>query len=261
MSHTDSGVPNIVMICPKCKKKETSILKTLYESLTNTVKRQRKCNDDNCGNLFITYEIDKSGLKSKSAKILKSSIQLKKKRKPTVKEEWIDFKVFLYGFLRLLAIRSSSISAVVKFDKKFKSGKDTFLGAEKSQNKKSFFSVFNTNNKDSSYVKIERVKQTIKKCVGMEIYWKTKKKFFKNIIIPDLKNIRDISDEINQYNRSITSYVRKEKYDTPDFYYNNHYLYETINDFDALKITKEEVEILRTKLFTSQEWNWYKEVR
>ena len=266
MSHTDSGVPNIVMICPKCKKKETSILKTLYESLTNTVKRQRKCNDDNCGNLFVTYEIDKSGLKSKSAKILKSSIQLKKKRKPTVKENWIDFKVFLYGFMRLTAIISSSISAVDKFDKKFKSGKDTFLTAEKSPNKKSFFSVFNTTNKDYSRVKIEGVKQTIKKCIGMKIYWETKKKLFKNIIIPDLKqkrirmNIRDISDEINQYNRSITSYVRKEKYDTPDFFNNNHYFDKIINDFD-LKITKEEVEILRTKLFTSQKWIWYTEVR
>ena len=67
------------MICPKCKKNETLIFKTFYESLTNTVKRQRTCK---CGNLFVTYEIDKSGLKSKSAIILKNSIQLKKKRRP-----------------------------------------------------------------------------------------------------------------------------------------------------------------------------------
>ena len=65
------------MICPKCKKNETSILKTIYESSTNTVKRQRQCN---CGNLFVTYEIDKLGLKSKSSTILKSSHKLKQKR-------------------------------------------------------------------------------------------------------------------------------------------------------------------------------------
>ena len=71
MSQADSGVLNNIMICPKCKKNETSILKTFYESLTNTVKRQRTCK---CGNVFVTYEIDKSGLKSKSAIILKNSI-------------------------------------------------------------------------------------------------------------------------------------------------------------------------------------------
>ena len=63
------------MLCPKCKKKETSIVKELYESSTNTVKRQRECK---CGNLFVTYEIDKLGLKSKPAKILRNSHQLKK---------------------------------------------------------------------------------------------------------------------------------------------------------------------------------------
>ena len=245
------------MICPKCKKQETSILKTSYESLTNTVKRQRKCS---CGYLFVTYEIDKSGLKSKSAKILKSSVQLKKKRKPTIKEEWIDFRVFLYGFMRVTAIISSSISAVYKFDKKFKSGKDTFLGPAKFPNKKSFFSVFSRNNKDYSDVKIERVKQTIKKCVALKIYWKNKKKLFKNIIIPDLKDKRAISDEINQYNRSITSYVRKDKYDTPDFFDNSKYLDEMINDY-YFKFTKEEVERMKTNLFSSRFWNWYKEVR
>ena len=186
------------MICPKCKKNETSILKTIYESSTNTVKRQRQCN---CGNLFVTYEIDKLGLKSKSSTILKSSHKLKQKRKPTAKEEWIDFKVFLYAFMRIKAIISSSISAVDKFDKKFKAREDTFFGPTKFPNKKSFFAVFNRKNKDYSDVKIERVKQTIKSCVETKTYWKKKKKLFKNIIIPDLKDKRAISDEINQYNR------------------------------------------------------------
>jgi len=244
------------MICPKCKKQETSILKTSYESLTNTVKRQRKCS---CGYLFVTYEIDKSGLKSKSAKILKSSVQLKKKRKPTIKEEWIDFRVFLYGFMRVKAIISASLAAVYEFDKKFKSVDETLMSATKFPNKKSYISVFNHKKNKYSDFKIERVKQTIKKCVENNFYWKKKKSFFKNIIIPDLKNKRAMSDEINEYNRSITSYVRKDKYNS-DFYNNNKYLDDLINMVYP-DITKEDVEKLKKELFSPQSWIWYEEVR
>ena len=247
------------MLCPKCKKKETSIVKELYESSTNTVKRQRECK---CGNLFVTYEIDKLGLKSKPAKILRNSHQLKKSRRPSAKEEWIDFRVYLYGFMRMAAILTSSMSAMDKFDKKFKHGPDTLLGATKFPNKKSFFSVFSRKNKDYSDVKIERVKQTIKSCVDAGIYWKYKKKFFKHIVIPDPKDKRAISDEINQYNRSITSYIRKDKYDTPDFFNNNNkYLYEIINDVYPNKYTKEEAKKLNKNLFSAYNWHWYKEVR
>ena len=247
------------MICLKCKKNETSILKTFYESLTNTVKRQRTCI---CGNIFVTYEIDKSELKSKSARILKSSHQLKKKRKPTTKEEWLDFKVFLYAFMRIRAIISSSVSAVDKFDKKFKYkfSEETFLGPTKFPNKKSFFSVFSRKNKDYSDVKIERVKQTIKSCVKTKTYWKNKKKLFKNIIIPELEDKRAISDEINQYNRSITSNIRNEKYDTPDFFNNSKYFNEMI-DLYGDGLTKEQLKILKKNIFSSRYWNWYTEVR
>lgn len=241
------------MICPKCKKNETSILKTFYESLTNTVKRQRTCK---CGNLFVTYEIDKSELKAKSAKILKNSIQLKKKRKPTIKEEWIDFRVFLYGFMRIRAIFKASRKAIGKFDKKFKSSDNTFLAANKFSNRKSYFIVHDPNTKNYSEVKLEGVKETIKECLNYNFYWKKRKDFFKNKIIPKKNDARAYNDEAQEYFRSITSYVAKEKYNT-DFYSNNKYFDEMLS---VLEI-KEDREMLKKSLFSSQNWIWYESVR
>ena len=241
------------MLCPACKKLETSILKTSYESFTNTVKRQRACD---CGNLFVTYEIDKSGLKVKPAKILKNSIQVKKKRKPTIKEEWIDFRVFLYGFMRMKAIFSAAMNAKDKFDKKFKYGEQTLVAATKFPNKKSFFSVFNRNNNEYSDVKIEGVKQTIKKCLNLSIYWKKRKYFFKNKSIPEKNDARAFNDEAQEYFRSITSYVKNDKYNA-DFYSNNKYFDEMLS---VLEI-KEDREKLRKDYFSSQNWIWYEEVR
>jgi hypothetical protein len=241
------------MLCPACKKLETSILKTSYESFTNTVKRQRTCD---CGNLFETYEIDKSGLKVKPAKILKNSIQVKKKRKPTIKEEWIDFRVFLYGFMRMKAIFSAVMNAKDKFDKKFKYGEQTLVAATKFPNKKSFFSVFNRNNNEYSDVKIEGVKQTIKKCLDLSIYWKKRKYFFKNKSIPEKNDARAFNDEAQEYFRSITSYVKNDKYNA-DFYSNNKYFDEMLSVVEI----KEDREKLRKAYFSSQNWIWYEEVR
>ena len=244
------------MLCPACKKLETSILKTSYESSTNTVKRQRACD---CGNLFVTYEIDKSGLKVKPAKILKNSIQVKKRRKPTIKEEWIDFRVFLYGFMRMQAIFRASMNAIYKFDKNFKFERDTegvFVGANKFSNKKSYFMVHNPNTKNYSEVKLERVKQTIKKCLDLSIYWKKRKYFLKNKNIPKKDDARALNDEAQEYFRSITSYVKNDKYNT-DFYSNNKYFDEMLS---ALEI-KEDREELRKNLFSSRNWKWYESVR
>ena len=85
------------MLCPKCKKFETKIEKEIYDSSLNSIKRQRLCS---CGYVFVSYELSKDELKSKSAKILKNSIKTKKIRKLTIKEQWLDFRIFLYGFCR-----------------------------------------------------------------------------------------------------------------------------------------------------------------
>jgi hypothetical protein len=256
------------MICPKCKKNETSILKTFYESLTNTVKRQRTCK---CGNLFITYEIDKSGLKSKSAIILKNSIQLKKKRRPSVKEEWIDFRVFYYGFLRVSAMQTSLDKALKKFGKKYKTNEQTGIFVGKMPNRKSYVWVrnFNKKGKTKDFVeeKIENVKKTIGKCIASDLYWKKKKFFFKNIVVPNLndKNIKNaILKEIDEFNRSITSYVRKSKYDT-NFYTNNSKFNNAIfdsEDFKGIFDNKKQFEEYIAKKFTlSKSWLWFESIR
>ena len=190
------------------------------------------------------------------SKILKNSIQVKKKRKPTIKEEWIDFRVFLYGFMRMKAIFSAVMNAKDKFDKKFKYGEQTLVAATKFPNKKSFFSVFNRNNNEYSDVKIEGVKQTIKKCLDLSIYWKKRKYFFKNKSIPEKNDARAFNDEAQEYFRSITSYVKNDKYNA-DFYSNNKYFDEMLSVVEI----KEDREKLRKAYFSSQNWIWYEEVR
>jgi len=256
------------MICPKCKKNETSILKTFYESLTNTVKRQRTCK---CGNVFVTYEIDKSGLKSKSAIILKNSIQLKKRRRPSVKEEWIDFRVFYYGFLRVTAMQKSIDKALREFEKKYKTNEQIGVFVDKMPNRKSYVQVsnFNKKSKTKDFVeeKIENVKKTIKKCVASDLYWKKKKFFFKNIVVPNLNdknNKNAILKEIDEFNRSITSYVRKSKYDT-NFYTNNSKYSNAIfdsEDFKGIFDNKRQFEEYIVQTFTlSKSWLWFESIR
>ena len=256
------------MICPKCKKNETLIFKTFYESLTNTVKRQRTCK---CGNLFVTYEIDKSGLKSKSAILLKNSIQLQKKRRPSIKDEWIDFRVFHYGFYRIVNMNTAIRKAVKRFDKKYKNNEQAIIIVDKMPNRKSYAFVSNFNKKgkvkEIEEEKIENVKETIRKCVYSNSYWKKKKFLFKNIVVPDLKDKKNnniINKEVDEFNRSITSYVRKSKYDT-NFYTNNSKYIHTIfdsGDFKEIFNSKKDAEKYISNLFIdSMSWRWFESIR
>ena len=68
------------MLCPVCKKHETSIVNSNYDKFVNTIKRDRYCA---CGYKFITYEINQSEFKSQTLKIqktLKKLILLKLKK-------------------------------------------------------------------------------------------------------------------------------------------------------------------------------------
>ena len=135
------------------------------------------------------------------------------KRTPSQKKEWLDFKVFLYGFIRTAVAVRSSEEVATGFDKKFKADESTKIFPFKyPKNRKNYFWMFNLDSNDKITdhfeVKVEGVKKTIKMCVKQKIYWKMKKSIFKNIIELDPnddKNKDDIIKEINDYNRSITS--------------------------------------------------------
>ena len=71
------------MLCPNCKKHETSIVSEKYDKKTNSVKRNRYCV---CGNSFDTYE----------------KIKRSVKRKPKDATEWKNARICLYASQRLL---------------------------------------------------------------------------------------------------------------------------------------------------------------
>lgn len=253
------------MQCPKCKKIKTKIESELYESSYNSIKRQRSCS---CGYLFVSYEINKEELKHKSLKILKHSNIVKKRRKQTPKEEWIDFKIFFYGFLRYAVLSKAVKWAEGKFKEEKFEVDGTFLGAVKGKNRKSYFQIFNKEKKYKEY-KFERVKQTIERCVSSSFYWKKKKFYNKKLHIPDERNKRLINDEIIELNRSVTSYVRRSKYNL-DFYRNNKHFDDLIKHINSLekssktKINLKDKSILENfkKLwFWEWYWKWYEEIR
>lgn len=254
------------MICPSCKKLETKIEKEIYDSSLNSIKRQRLCH---CGYLFVSYEINKDELKSKTAKILKNSLKTKKIRKLTIKEEWLDFRIFLYGLYRIIELKKTIDYCSKEFDKKFKSPKKPFMGPVKWKNRKSYFMIYDKEReKDFIEVRLEGVKETIKKCIMNKTYWEQKSKFFPDILKPDFKN-RDfmekkfknlIAKESQEYFRSVTSNVHKNKYNN-QFYINSIYLKKLTSVLSKQDLEEITYEDIRDYIFGPQNWSWYEAVR
>ena len=72
------------MICPACRKKQTSIIKEKVEK-NITVTRNRYCS---CGYSFVTYETTRK-------------LNLKRKTRPD--SNWKNFRFILYANFRLLS--------------------------------------------------------------------------------------------------------------------------------------------------------------
>ena len=70
--------------------------------------------------------------------------------------------------------------------------------------------------------------------------------------------------EVDEFNRSITSYVRKSKYDT-NFYTNNSKYIHTIfdsGDFKEIFNSKKDAEKYISNLFIdSMSWRWFESIR
>jgi hypothetical protein len=195
---------------------------------------------------------------------------LMKKRKPTIKEDWADFRIFLYGFMRMWEIVRSGVKAFDEFGKKFKyddiiNDENIVGGTIKSlKNKKSYFVVVNSKTGEEYELKIEGVKHTIKRCLALKIYWKKRKKFFKDKIFPE-KNDKDYAtaynDEAQQYFRTITSYITTDKYDNRDFYIKNKYFEDISSELrleegEDIEFVKERV---RTNIFSVYAWEMFKQ--
>lgn len=253
------------MLCPKCKKKESQVVTTFYENNLNVIKRQRKCE---CSNLFFTYEINKSELSKKSALIIKKTKNFKK-RKLSRREEWIDFRIYLYGIFRIAEMYKSIRKVNKTFLTRYKPSKNTVTAVNKLPNRKSYAAAFDIEyktNKITKYldVRLKNVKKTIEDCISLPAYWKKKKILFGNILeIKDLKDLsqRERLNEINEFNRSVTSYVNKPKYDT-NFYSNNIYAKDLVKTGSLNKKDLEEFNKLLHSFFSDpKSWLWFTTVR
>ena len=184
-----------------------------------------------------------------------------KKRKPTIKEDWADFRVFLYGFMRMIQVSTTFLKTNAEFEEKFPTtdDKNVYGGVMKSiSNKKGYVHILNVKTDEYLEIKLEGVKKTIKRCLNMDIYWRKRKHFLKNKNTPKKGDVRAYSDEAQEYFRSITSNIKNEKYD--NVFYSNNKNYEEI--LTALNIKEKDERELIKKLFLSPaRWTWYKEIR
>ena len=89
------------MICPECKKNNTSVVNSHYDKFVNAIKRDRYCI---CGYKFITYEINQPEFKSQTSKIQKTFKKVNKvKRKDRADTIWKNMRFIIYAVFRMRA--------------------------------------------------------------------------------------------------------------------------------------------------------------
>ncbi len=152
------------MLCPACKKHETSIVSDKYEKKTNTVKRKRYCV---CGHLFTTFE---------------KFEKLRKKRKARPDTIWKNIRFIWYSRMRLGAAYTALSKALCEIfnlppsvlnDKNYtfeKERKKTILSCFNEKGK-SYFIIKKENRKKIYKVTIEGKKQTIRNVTKNVDYW------------------------------------------------------------------------------------------
>jgi len=204
------------MICPECKKNQTSVVNSKHDKATNTIKRGRYCT---CGYGFVTYEINKSELKYKTSKILKSSKNIiKTKRKGRDDTLWKNIRFVIYARYRMKA----AVEAMPKFIKNPEIIKNMNIDIDKATVKgwkikgKSYWGIDEPGIK-TIIRKIERKKETINRIIKMENYWKWRSRFLKYKPIEDVSNKDKIRQEAQQFFKSVCTYITDTQYNQ-DFF-------------------------------------------
>ena len=205
------------MICPKCKKNETSVVNSNYDKFVNTIKRDRYCT---CGCKFITYEINQSEFKSQTSKILKTFKKINKvKRKSREDSTWKNIRFVIYARYRMKA----AMEAMPKFIKNPEIIKNMNIDIDtatikgwKTKGKKSYWGIDQPGIK-TIIRKIERKKETINRILKMENYWKLRNNFLKDKLIEDMNSKDKIRQEAQQFFKSVCSYIADPPYNQ-DFF-------------------------------------------
>ena len=196
------------MLCPECKKNNTSVVNSNYDKFVNTIKRDRYCI---CGYKFITYEINQSEFKSQTSKIQKTFKKVNKvKRKSREDTTWKNVRFFFYGQFRIIAaIRAMSEN----FNKKIHGKK--FEGVKKGG--KIYWRINEPDTKKAVMYKTEKKKETINSIVKSKQYWMLRNQFFKDKPITDMENKDKVRAEAQQFYKSVCTYIKDEEYNKEFF--------------------------------------------
>jgi hypothetical protein len=217
------------MICPLCKKNQTSIVSDKLDKKNNTVKRKRYCI---CGNLFSTFEKFQG---------------IRKKRKIRPSSYWKNERIYLYGIYRYNAavkafrkgFKSIGVNTKKIYNPKTKtylfsaderikniedyqdllSGKNIYDGG----NLKVFYKenkgkahIGFENNKKTEFYKVENKKKTISNVIKSPFYWE-QREYVLGKAKEDQFNKDKIRKEIDEFYKLICSYV-KDKQFNQDFF-------------------------------------------
>ena len=203
------------MICPECKKNNTSVINSNYDKFLNTIKRDRYCT---CGYKFITYEINQPEFKSQTSKIQKTFKKFSKiKRKIREDTRWKNIRFVLYAQYRM----SAAIEAMTEVRKTLESKKIKNIGSKLVSgfkiNQKSYWGIELPGLKKPIIRKMEKKKDTINKIVKGKAYWTIRNKFLKDSPIEDMKNSDKVRRETQQFFKSVCTYIKNNEYNQ-DFF-------------------------------------------
>ena len=203
------------MICPECKKNNTSVVNSNYDKFVNTIKRDRYCT---CGHKFITYEINQSEFRSQTLKIQKTFKKVNKvKRKVREDTGWKNIRFILYAKARM----STAIEGITAVRKKLESKKIENIGTKiisgAKINQKSYWGIQLRGWKKPIIEKIEKKKDTINQLVKSKSYWILRNKFLKDSPIEDMNNSDKVRREAQQFFKSVCTYIKDSEYNQ-DFF-------------------------------------------
>ena len=188
------------MICPKCKKKETSILKILNDKFTNIIQRKRKCS---CGHEFSSFEIEETAIK-------------RKRKKPLNRTIWMDWRIITYA--RFLG--SAYMDDVYLAGKEMKANGEYEILEVRKINKKPYFWLRDKKGNKRKFQMKKKKTDIIKDILKKQVFWECRNFYNKNSPVEDKNNPAKRYDELYKYEQTIADNIKKKKYNR-DFFINN----------------------------------------
>jgi len=195
------------MLCPECKKNNTSVVNSNYNKFLNTIKRDRYCA---CGHKFITYEINQSEFKSQTLKIQKTFKKVNKVKRKSKDTMWKNMRFVFYALYRMRTVHKTMSE---NFSKNVLGKK--FEGVKKGG--KIYWRINEPGMKKAIIYKTEKKKETINSIVKSKQYWMLRNQFFKDKPITDMENKDKVRAEAQQFYKSVCTYIKNEEYNREFF--------------------------------------------